>query len=325
MNDMPSTLARESITPILQTVRKESSVQGALYKALSCVCFAGIYGCVRYFTLSAKENGLTPIPAPELAFFETFFGLLFILPWVLTSGKSAFRTPHCFLYVIRACVVSLSVILWYVALSQMSLMQVVAFKYIGPLFTILGAKLFLGEKCGWTRAIAIGVAIGGALLITGHELIEGDAQILEVSLLALLPLGATACHALSAVFGKKQARTDSPQTVSLYLLLFTLPIFAVAASFEWVMPLSWQWPWLIMMGGLLAAAYIFLSQAYVVADITYLVPVSFTRLIVATVIGMVFFSEWPTLWTGVGSLFILSATVCLCQYELKRKSSPAMV
>ncbi|MBY0500499.1 MAG: DMT family transporter [Alphaproteobacteria bacterium] len=322
MNDMPSTIARESVKPIFQTEGK-ASVQGALFKALSCVCFAGIYGCVRYITLSARESGLTPMPAPELAFFETFFGLLFILPWVITTGKSAFRTPHYSLYVARALVVSLSVILWYMALAQMPLVQVVAFKYISPLFTILGAKLFLGEKCGWIRAIAIGVAIGGALLITGHELIEGDALILEVSLLALLPLGATACQALSAVFGKKQAKTDSPQTVSLYLLLFTLPIFAVAASFNWVMPLFWQWPWLIMMGGLLAAAYIFLSQAYVVADITYLIPVSFTRLIVATFIGMVLFSEWPTVWTWVGSFFILTATACLCQYELKRKCASA--
>lgn len=325
MNDMPSTLTGESIKPIFQAVHKESSAQGALYKALSCLCFAGIYGCVRYFTLSAEKSGLTSMPAPELAFFETFFGLLFIFPWVLTKGKSAFRTPHYFLYGARAFVVSLSVILWYMALAKMSLVQVVAFKYIGPFFTILGAKLLLGEKCGWARAIAIGVAVGGALLIAGHELIDGDALILEVSLLALLPLGATVCHALSAVFGKKQARTDSPQTVSLYLLLFTLPIFAIAASFEWVMPLSWQWPWLVLMGGLLAAAYIFLSQAYVVADITYLIPVSFTRLIAATVLGMVFFSEWPTSWTWLGSFFILSATAFLCQYELKHKSSLAKV
>ena len=141
---------------------------------------------------------------------------------------------------------------------------------------------------------------------------------MEVSLLALLPLGAAACHALSAVFGKKQAKNDSPQTISLYLLLFTLPLLGLAASFQWVTPMMWQWPWFLLMGGLLAAAYIFLSQAYVIADITYLIPVSFIRLIAAAVIGVVFFSEWPTLWTWLGSFFILGATATLCQYEIKQ-------
>ncbi len=303
----------------IQAKLQNSALRGALYKGLSCLCFAGIYGCVRYFTLEAKESGFPPLPAPELAFFEAFFGILFILPWALSSGRIAFKITRPFLYGGRALVVSLGVILWFIALSKMPILQVVAFKYTAPVFTLLGAKIFLREKCGWGRAMAIGVALAGALLVTGNELFENKAQWLDVSLITLLPLAATVCHALSAVFGKKQAENDSPQTISLYLLLLTLPILAFASTFQWITPLTWQWPFLIGMGFLLACAYIFLSQAYVVSDITYLLPVSFMRLIAAALIGMAFFSEWPTIWTWLGALLILSATVSLCQYEAKQK------
>ena len=295
------------------------AVRGALFKALSCLCFAGVYGCVHFFSLSAKEAGLPPLPAPELAFFETFFALLFILPWALKEGARAFKITRPSLYIGRALVVALGIILWFTALSKMDLVQVVAFKYTTPLFTLLGAHLFLKEKCGWGRGIAISISFMGALLMTGNDLFKGTTPWQEVTFLALFPLGATLCYAFAAIFGKKQAKNDSPQTITLYLLLLTLPLLAMAALPEWVTPLSWQWPWLIFMGGLLACGYIFLSHAYVTAEITYLIPVSFTRLIAAAAIGMAFFHEWPTPWTWLGTFLILGSTIALCHYEIRFK------
>lgn len=298
---------------------RNPAIQGAVFKVLSCLSFSGINGVVRYFTLAAKEAGLTPIPSTELAFFETFFGLLFILPWILSTGGSAFKTKNSFLMNTgRALAASMGIILWFTALSKMPIVQVVAFKYAAPIFTILGAKIFLGEKCGWARATAIGTALAGALLITGHELFNGKADWAEVSLLALLPMGASACYVASALLAKKQLKNDSPQTVCLYLFLFSLPILGLAASFGWVTPMAWQWPYLIAMGALLTFAYIFLQYAYVIADITYLVPMSFTRLIAGAALGMIFFNEWPIIWTWVGSFFILIATVSLCKHEVQK-------
>jgi len=318
MADIATTLPNAGVSSNLWAKFRDPALRGALFKVCSCLCFSGINGIVRYFTLNAQEVGITPISATQLAFFETFFGLLFILPWVLSTGKSAFKITKPVLYIARAFAASCGIILWFTALSKMPIVQVVAFKYCGPLFTILGAKIFLGEKCGWARATAIGTAIFGALLITGHELFEGEAHWMDVGLLALIPMAASACYVASAVLAKKQVLFDSPQTVILYLFMLSLPILGTAAYFQWVPPMGWQWPYLIIMGALLAAAYVFLQHAYVIADITYLVPMSFTRLIAGAAIGMIFFSEWPTIWTWVGSFFILLATVSLTKHEVQK-------
>lgn len=319
MTDASTVLASVPITSGFWVKLRDPAVRGALFKVCSCLCFSGINGFVRYFTLTAQEANLTPMPPSELAFFETFFGLLFILPWVLSTGHAAFKTNNSFfLNAARALAAAMGIILWFTALSKMPIVQVVAFKYAAsPLFTTLGAKFFLGERCGWARAFAIGTAISGAFMITGHELINSEAHWTELGLLIFFPVAATACYATSAVLAKKQVKKDTPQTVVLYLFLFSIPILGVVSSFQWVTPFFWQLPYLICMGGLLAAAYVFLQRAYVIADITYLIPMSFTRLIAGAAIGMIFFNEWPTIWTYVGSFFILLATISLCKHEVK--------
>lgn len=324
MANMSTAIPTSSLSSTISEKLRNPATRGALFKIFSCLSFSGVNGVVRYFTLTAQEAGLTPIPATELAFFETFFGLLFILPWILSTGRSSFKTNNSlYLNLGRAFAASMGIILWFTAISKMPIVQVVAFKYAAPIFTILCARIFLGEKCGWARALAIGTALSGALLITGHELLEGTGDWTEIGLLALFPMGASACYVASAVLAKKQVQKDTPKTVCLYLFLFSLPILAVVSSFNWVTPLAWQWPYLIVMGALLTTAYIFLQHAYVIADITYLVPMSFTRLIAGAAIGMIFFNEWPVVWTWVGSFFILIATISLCKHEVKKvKNQP---
>lgn len=302
---------------------KDPAIKGALFKVSSCLCFSVINGFVRHLALTAKATGTEPLSAPEIAFFEAVFGLIFIFPWILSTGKSAFQTNNpVWLNFSRAFASSMGIILWFIGLSKMPIVQVVAFKYSAPLFTAIGAKIFLGEKCGWARALAIGTALSGALIITGAESWNNETYWTDLGLLALFPLGASGCLVACALLAKKQVQKDSAQTVSLYLLLFSIPILGIASSFNWVPPLLWQWPHLIVMGAFLAGAFILLQNAYVVADITYLVPMSFTRLIAGAIIGMLFFNEWPTEWTVVGTFFILLATISLCKHEVKKTKIP---
>ncbi len=128
MTNVSTTMPNLNVTSGIWAKWHDPAVRGALFKVCSCLSFSGINGIVRYFTLSAQEAHLTPIPATELAFFETAFGLLFILPWVLSTGKSAFKITHPILYIGRAFAASMGIILWFTALSKMPIVQVVAFR-----------------------------------------------------------------------------------------------------------------------------------------------------------------------------------------------------
>lgn len=270
--------------------------------------------------MNARTTGLPALPAVEIAFFETLFGLIFVIPFICLTESHPLKTHTPFLTILRAGAASLALVLWFMSLSKMPLLQVVALRYCGPLLTILGAKIFLGEKCSWPRAFAIGIALFGALLVMKPDSLSQEGAWTGM-LNSLLPLGSTACYAVSSLLGKKQAKRDRPLTISFYLLLLSLPLLGSVAAFQWVTPLAWQWPYLLIMGALLAGTYIFLQYAYGVADVTYLIPVSFTRLVAGALIGIVFFQEWPALWVVVGSFIILLASIGLCHYELGGKKA----
>lgn len=319
MSEVNSSLSLVGPAPSEGSKWKDPAVRGALWKVTSCLCFSVINGIVHYFS-TLQTAGVPQLSAPQLAFFETLFGLLLIMPWIFSIGENPFKSKQYPRYFLRAIAAATGIVLWFAALAEMPIVQVVAFKYTGPFFTLVGAKIFLGERIGAARATAIAVALSGALTITliGHDLITKNLEWQSIGLLALMPLGATACYATSAVLGKKLSKVDSPQVICFFLLLFTLPILLVGSLLAgWVNPEPWQWPWFVAMGALLAGSYYALGNAYVIADISYLLPLSFVRLIAGAIIGMFFFAEWPNVWTWMGSVLILIASVTLCQHEVK--------
>jgi len=77
------------------------------------------------------------------------------------------------------------------------------------------------------------------------------------------------------------------------------------------------------MGGLVAVAYYALSRAFIVADLIYLIPLSFTRLIAVALIGLFFFEEWPTWIVALGSFMILLSSIGLAVRESQLKKAMA--
>lgn len=322
MIDARNSTSSSCETNTLVSKFSDPAIRGAFWKVTSCLCFSVVNGIVHYFSAVKNATGGVKLSAPELAFFETLFGLMFILPWVISAKSNPFKTTQYPRYIMRAMAASLGIILWFSALSEMPIIQVVAFKYTSPFFTLMGAKFLLGERIGAARALAISVALAGALTITilGHDMLIDKFEWSNFGLMAIMPLGATACYATSAIFGKKLSKVDQPQIICFFLLLFTLPILFVASLiFGWVTPEAWQWPWLVVMGACLATAYYALGNAYVAADLTFLLPLSFTRLVAGATIGMIFFEEYPTIYTFIGSFLILLASVTLCKHEVATK------
>lgn len=289
--------------------------RGAFWKVSSFVCFSAINGIVRYLSQTTEVIGQTPLPAYEVAFFQNLFGLIFLIPWVIQNGPQSLKTQHLSLHMCRIVLSAVGVVLWYISLSYMPLAQAVALMFLGPLITVMGARFFLKESIGKERSIAILVGFVGGGLVSQTTFIEG-----AIGLLALLPILAATCFSGATLMIRRLAKDDSPQLIVTYLLLFMAPVLLIPTLLYGVMPAPWQWPWLLMMGGLAAAAHLCLSNAYASAEVSYLIPYGFTKWFASAFIGLIAFAEIPSFWTCFGALIIMGAIISLSYGDIRRRS-----
>ncbi len=302
------------MTPLSKFWTTSPHFRGAVWKISSYLCFAAINGIVRYLSQTSEGLGQTPLPAYEVAFFQNLLGLIFLLPWIVNNGPSSLKSQKPFLQASRVCLSAVGVIIWYYSLTKMPLAQAVALMFLSPLITTLGARLFLKEQIGLERgtAILIGFIGGGIISHTSFST-------LELSLIALCPILAASCFSGSTLMLRRLIKDDSPQLTVIYLLVFMAPVLMIPTLYDGIWPEVWQWPWLLAMGGFAAAANFSLSKAFTSAEVSYLVPYSFTKWFASAFIGFAAFAEVPTWWTICGAITIMFAIVSLSYAEVRRK------
>ena len=289
--------------------------RGAIWKMSAYSCFSGINGIVRYLSQASEALGQIPLPAYEVAFFQSLLGLIFLIPWIIQNGPASLRTRLPGLQTCRILLSVLGMVLWYVALAAMPLSQAVALMFLGPLITTLGAKFFLKESLSSERSLAILIGfVGGA--IVSHTTFTTS----MLGLCAFLPILAATCFSGATLMVRRLAHDDSPQLIVVYLLLFTAPLLLVPTLLYGVWPEIWQWPWLLVMGSFAAAAHLCLGKAFASAEVTYLIPFGFTKWFASTLIGVMIFAEVPSFWTCFGAFVLMGAIVSLSYTGARRRS-----
>jgi drug/metabolite transporter (DMT)-like permease len=205
----------------------------------------------------------------------------------------------------RAFLAFCGVILWYTALKYMELVQAVALNFLGPIFTILFARIFLNDRVPSQRWIPIVMGFTGAFIAGRPDQALGGWHV-ESPWIAALPLMSAMCISGSLIAGKKLTLKDSPNTVALYLLLLMTPLSAVMMYPEWVIPQTHHWPYLVGLGLTTAGAHYSLNKALSHADVTFLIPFGLARLFFSGFFGYVMFSEIPKprVWLGAGIILL---------------------
>ena len=88
----------------------------------------------------------------------------------------------------------------------------------------------------------------------------------------------------------------------------------------------WTWPspqqllWLGLIGVLATLGHLAMTAALKAADATTVLSFDYTRLVWASIIGYLAFSELPDLWTWVGGSVIFASTAYIAYREAKLKA-----
>jgi len=197
---------------------------------------------------------------------------------------------------------------WFYGLSVVPIAQATALSFTAVIFGSIGAALVLGERMRLRRWSAVVMGFVGALVI----LRPGFGQVNPAALIVVL---SSICWAAALLTVKRLSTTDSVVCIvtwnSVLLTVLSLPV----AIPVWVTPQPEQLLWLGLIGILATLGHLAMTGAFKVADATVVFPVDYTRLVWASVIGYLVFSEVPDVWTWVGGTIIFSSTTYIAYRE----------
>ena len=271
-----------------------------------------MFAAMLSMTMAAIAKDLVrEFPVFEIVFFRQLFGTLLLAPVLLRPGVNPLRTHRIGMHGLRALFNFAAILGYFTSLGLIPLAQITALGFTSPVFASLLAVLILGEAARAPRVAGLLLGFAGALIILrpGFETVSAG---------SLYALGSAASWAVAMTCIKALSRTETSIAITFYAAFLQLPMALIAALFVW------QWPTLGQLGLLLAIstigtlAQISLSQAFREADSTVILPMDFTKLVWASLLGYAIFAEVPDPWAWVGGLVVFSGVLGVAYSERRR-------
>lgn len=187
---------------------------------------------------------------------------------------------------------------WFYAVASIPIATVFAIEFTSPIWTVLLAGLFLGERITWPRVLAIVLGIAGVIMI-----LRPGVQTIHPA--ALSALGAALGYATTYVVTKNLVATDRPLTILFWMNLIQLPLGLLPSIPLWVTPSPALWPWVLAVGLAGFTSHYCLSRALAYADASVVVPMDFLRLPLAAVVAWMIYGEAvePVVFVGAAVIF----------------------
>lgn len=239
----------------------------------------------------------------EIMFIRSVIGLVLVLAVGAATGQLG-RISRARLggHVLRNLCHFTGQNLWFLAIGLLPLAQVIALEFTSPLWVIMLAPLFLGERLTLARLGAASLGFAGVMIVARPDFGNINIGVLAAAAAALF-------FALTSLMTKALTRGEALITILFWLTLMQMVFGLVTAMADGQMrlPTAQTLPWLSLIGVAGVLAHLSLTQALSLAPAGFVVPVDFVRLPLIAGVGAVFYAE-PLNWQiFVGGAVILTA------------------
>ncbi len=277
----------------------------ANFLGLLLVLLGGLFITTLTWVVRSVADDINPLQA---GFMRYAFGTLLLLPMAFKFKATDLAPRLVGGHIIRSIVHAISVLLWFYAVTKISLADLTALSFTAPVFITIGAFLFLGETFSYRRLGGIVTAFIGAVIILrpGVE---------AISLGAIAILISAPFQAASTLIGKHLAPRTSTYAMVFYLSLFVTLTSLIPTLFVWNLP-SLNTCVLTFGAAVLATcAHFCWTKSFQIADLSFTQPGMYFTLIWAVAIGFFIYDERPDVWSGAGAAIIIAATAYIAARE----------
>lgn len=247
----------------------------------------------------------------EIMTWRSLIGFIIVVSVILATRRgSEVKTNRLHRHLLRNMMHFSGQNLWFFALTMIPLGQVFALEFTSPIWLILLAPIFLGERLTRPKLIAAAFGFTGTLIVAKPDFAAFDIGIAAAALAAL-------CFALTNITTKALTRFESIVSIMFWLTGMQLVMGLVMAGYDGdiALPTAQSLPWLVLIGLCGLTAHFCLTTALSLAPASVVVPVDFIRLPVAFSLGWFLYDE------ALDPALILGAALILMGIMINLRSS----
>lgn len=271
----------------------------------------------------ATEGGMSP---GQITFYRFFFQLASVLPVLIAlNGMAAFSARRPWVNLLRGAIHGAASLMFFMAVKYMPLADVFAIYFVEPFILTAMSAVFLKEKVGWRRWLAIAVGFGGAMIV-----IQPSYEIFGLT--ALLPVACAFLYALYMFLNRAIGEADTPMTMQTMagiggtLFMGAALIIGTSvgeADFEVSLPsTALGLGLLVLLGAISGYIHLLVVRAFRMATLSVLAPFQYFEIIAAVALGYFLFDEFPTPSKWLGIMIIVGSGLFILWRE-QRRASPA--
>tara|TARA_A100001011_G_scaffold197074_1_gene205353 strand:+ start:1898 stop:2716 length:819 start_codon:yes stop_codon:yes gene_type:complete len=246
-----------------------------------------------------------------LRFFIGFVPIFFIIP--KDKLFSFYKTSRPGLHAFRAITGALAIIALFFGLRELPLADVVSLTFGGPIFVTIASIIFLSERVGAKRWLAVLLGFLGMLLIV-------QPAFTDLNYYYITPIVFCIFFACVAISVRSLSKTEANYTIAFYFtLLCTLIGLSTILFSDWVMPTPIDLFLFCILGLCGSVANLLLTQSYRLAEASLVTPIKYLSLVFAIVFGFFIWSEVPKILTLLGAALVITSSLIIFVRENKLK------
>ncbi|QTD55587.1 DMT family transporter [Parasphingorhabdus cellanae] len=260
------------------------------------------------FVKLAGEQG---VHVTESLFYRqlTAMPLICFLIWRSAAGWSAIRSNKHGLHILRSVLGIFAMGLNFWAITLLPLADATTISFTVPIFATLFAALFLREQVGIPRWSAVLIGFVGVLVV-----IQPGGDMIPALGASVALAGALVTASVTLVI-RMLGRTETSIVTIFWFSIYTLPGLAVCAYIYGGGHDAKTWAYLLGVGIFGAIGQLTITQSLRFAPVSTIMPMDYSALIWATIIGIVVFHQWPSLSIWFGAPIIIGSGLFIAWRE----------
>ncbi|MDX1738467.1 MAG: DMT family transporter [Alphaproteobacteria bacterium] len=277
----------------------------------------GIYFIVAATFLFSVMDGLikwtgASYPVMQLIFFRTIFAMIPICVtlWQV-GGFKLLKTEQPFMHFIRGTVGMTAMFFVFTSFIKLPMAEVVSIFFAVPIIGSVMAVVFLGEKIGIHRGMAIIIGFIGVLVIVqpGPEILSSD---------TIYPVVGAILMATAMLLVRVLGRKDHSAAIAFYFTAYGVVVSSIglAITSDWVTPSFTDLLLLISIGILGGVAQYLANMSVAVAEVALVSPFKYTALIWSASIAYVIWGEVPAKEVWIGASIIVASSLYILHREI---------